>query len=174
MGKIKWDSVADKILVAILLQTHELSIDFVKIADAWPAKDDEAKPTPRAIRERIFKIKELGKANAAAAGGSSPVTPKKRTPRKKNADTTTLDSPVRKRKRVTKTAADDDETVNTDDVAIKQEADLADIDPLLHSHADAETADAETGDADDHGKDADWSPEQEDDLLADSTSERLD
>lgn len=62
------------------------------------AANEEDKPTPRAIKERINKIKELSKrARAGAPGAVSPNTPKKRAPRKTPNSGAT---PARKRGRV--------------------------------------------------------------------------
>ncbi|KAJ5865060.1 uncharacterized protein N7529_006976 [Penicillium soppii] len=102
MGKVKWDSTADQTLLAKILETHELSVDSHAVAAAWPGADD-SKPTPRAIKERITKIKDIIKKGAPdAAGTNSPVTPKKVTPRKKAADGAANDTPTKKRKTLTK------------------------------------------------------------------------
>ncbi|KAJ5335035.1 hypothetical protein N7452_007438 [Penicillium brevicompactum] len=97
MGKIKWDSAADQILLTKILETSEISVDVQRVADAWPANEED-KPTPRAIKERINKIKELSKrARTGAPGAISPNTPKKRAPRKTPNSGAT---PARKRGRV--------------------------------------------------------------------------
>ncbi|KGO77711.1 hypothetical protein PITC_009810 [Penicillium italicum] len=181
MGKVKWDSNADQTLLAKILETHDLSVDAARVAEAWPAQDDDHKPTPRAIKERLTRIKEnVRQGNSAAgAGPSSPVTPKKRTPRKKANETPTSATPSRKRKRATKDAAADEDQVNVNEEedlpvedkeliaesAIKKETSLDNIDPLLRPQIKEESP------AIDNGKnDPEWSEYNAD---ADSDSDEL-
>ncbi|KXG54206.1 uncharacterized protein PGRI_073500 [Penicillium griseofulvum] len=104
-------------LLTTIIQTHQLSVDAAKVAEAWPVQDEDQKPTPRAIKERLTKIKEKIRArnpSVAASGTSSPVTPKKRnTPQKKanNASAPAGPPRKRKRKRATTDAADDHEEI---------------------------------------------------------------
>ncbi|KAK4867807.1 hypothetical protein LT330_006640 [Penicillium expansum] len=179
MGKVKWDSNADQTLLAKILETHDLSVDAARVAEAWPAQDDDHKPTPRAIKERLTRIKEnVRQGNPAGAGPSSPVTPKKRTPRKKANETPTSATPSRKRKRVTK-----DTVVNEDQVDVNEEEDLPtehteiiaesainketgldEIDPLLHPQVEQEYPVVDHGKNDPewsgYNSDADWDSDE--------------
>ncbi|KAJ5178768.1 hypothetical protein N7492_001978 [Penicillium capsulatum] len=58
---MKWTPAADQQLLLTIIASHRISIDCGRVAENWDAKGD-AKPTPRAIKERIAKIKELAKA----------------------------------------------------------------------------------------------------------------
>ncbi|KAJ6087701.1 hypothetical protein N7467_006615 [Penicillium canescens] len=131
MGRnIKWDAAADQILLAKILEVHGLSDDFNKVAEAW-SSDLESKPTARAIRERIFRIR--GKAKAATTGlpgSQSPIaTRKPATPRKpvgahKAATTSgeTTPIPPGKRKRAIKaedSATEDSATKESEDEGVE-------------------------------------------------------
>ncbi|CAI7670460.1 unnamed protein product [Penicillium palitans] len=183
MGKVKWDSAADQTLLAKILETHDLSVDAARVAEAWPAQDSDQKPTPRAIKERLSRIKEnVRLGSAAGSGPSSPVTPKKRTPRKKATETTASAGP-RKRKRVTKEAAADEEEVNVkeedlpedDNVpknealaepAIKEETGLDIIDFLLHPQVKDDSPNADNGNNDPEWTDKDADGDSDTDQLS--------
>ncbi|KAJ5824981.1 hypothetical protein N7447_007321 [Penicillium robsamsonii] len=179
MGKIKWDAIADQTLLATILETHHLSVDAAKVAVAWPAQDEDHRPTPIAVKERLNRIKKLNRArnpDAATSGPSNPVTPKKSAPRKKAAEASTPAGPSRKRKRVmTDAAAGDDEQVNVKkeegnesvvESLVKEEKDLEHINPRLHSYAKEESPDVDNGkgdadlteDNEDHNSDSDQLP----------------
>ncbi|KAJ5607843.1 hypothetical protein N7537_004462 [Penicillium hordei] len=186
MGKVKWDSTADQTLLAKILETHDLSVDAARVAEAWPTQDSDQKPTPRAIKERLARIKENVRiGNAAGSGPSSPVTPKKRTPRKKANETAASAGPSRKRKRVTKeAAADDEEEVSTKEAeglhtvdnepdnepltgsAIEKEIGLDVIDPLLHPEFQDKAHNTDNGQ-----NDPEWTEHNDED--ADSDSDQL-
>ncbi|KAJ5591093.1 hypothetical protein N7450_005065 [Penicillium hetheringtonii] len=68
--KIRWTPSADQTLLLKILETHELSVDTNKVAAAWPG-EEAARPTPRAIKERIAKIKELNKTAACASSNAT-------------------------------------------------------------------------------------------------------
>ncbi|KAJ6124231.1 hypothetical protein N7471_011548 [Penicillium samsonianum] len=181
MGKIKWDAMADQTLLAKILETHDLSVDVAKVAEAWPVQEDGHRPTPRALKERLNRIRENVRiGNPAASGPSSPVTPKKRTPRKKPNETPTPAGPSRKRKRVPKDTAADEDQVNVkkeedlsteekellDESLIKQETGLEHTDPLVHREPKEETLDAES-----EKTDPEWADHNDED--ADSDSDQL-
>ncbi|KAJ5456282.1 hypothetical protein N7530_011556 [Penicillium desertorum] len=162
MGKVKWDSFADQTLLAKILETHDLALDMNKVAAAWPG-DEENRPTPRALKERINRIKEIVRAGIAPVSGtSSPVTPKKRAPRKKANETPTSAGPSRKRKRVAQDAPADQDEVRVKEEeelaaelndllpesAIKTETDTDAIDPLLRGQYNEQPANAENGKSD--------------------------
>ncbi|RMJ27896.1 hypothetical protein PHISP_01239 [Aspergillus sp. HF37] len=80
---IKWTPENDQLLLLKILETNEINVDTKKIADAWPAGD--ATPTPRAIRERLVKIRKDIKATGAGdthfsigdgSAASTPVKPR--------------------------------------------------------------------------------------------------
>ncbi|PGH33824.1 hypothetical protein GX50_03393 [[Emmonsia] crescens] len=71
---VKWTPEMDQQLLLKILETHELSVDTKKVSQAWPGDDPNAKPTPRAITERLAKIK----AQIKNGNGPTPTsTPKK-------------------------------------------------------------------------------------------------
>ncbi|KAJ5171255.1 uncharacterized protein N7500_004038 [Penicillium coprophilum] len=181
MGKVKWDAIADQTLLATIVETHHLSVDAAKVAEAWPTQDEDHRPTPRAIKERLHKIRELNRArnpDAAISGPSSPATPKKRTPRKKSDETSTTAGPSRKRKR-TDDAADEEKASDT-----KEEGDVTAEhgEPFVESPAMEETAlehidsglhpkiKQESPDFDNEEGDADWTAENEN---SDTDSDQL-
>ncbi|KAJ9485557.1 hypothetical protein VN97_g7806 [Penicillium thymicola] len=166
MGKVKWDSNADQTLLAKILETHDLSVDATRVAEAWPTQDSDHKPTPRAIKERLARIKEnVRLGNAAGSGPSSPVTPRKRTPRKKANENPAAAGPSRKRKRVAKEAEDMPEPGSEPlaEPAIKKEAGLDVIDPLLLPHVDEESPNA-----DNENNDPEWTEFNGEDAYSDS------
>ncbi|OGE47592.1 hypothetical protein PENARI_c041G02309 [Penicillium arizonense] len=126
MGRnIKWDATADQILLAKILEVHGLSIDFNKVAEAW-SSDLEFRPTARAIRERIFKIR--GKAKAATTGlpGSqspiatrNPATPRKPAGAQKAATTSGETTPIPPRKRKRAIKAEDSPTKESEDEGVE-------------------------------------------------------
>ncbi|KAL1984479.1 hypothetical protein VTN96DRAFT_9078 [Rasamsonia emersonii] len=107
---VKWTSENDHILLLKILETHNITVNAAKIAAAWPG-DADSKPTPRAISERLFKLRHLngstsGKLTVSSVGTSSsaPSTPRKpRTPAQAESNGS------RKRKRVS-----DEDTIEPD------------------------------------------------------------
>ncbi|KAJ5386301.1 hypothetical protein N7509_008842 [Penicillium cosmopolitanum] len=83
-SKVRWTAENDQILLAKMIEAHDFSVDTAKMATLWPG-DEESRPTARAIKERIAKIKEISKASSAN-GPAGPSTPAKR-PRNKVAKT---------------------------------------------------------------------------------------
>ncbi|KUM62752.1 hypothetical protein ACN42_g4379 [Penicillium freii] len=179
MGKVKWDSTADQTLLAKILETHDLSVDAARVAEAWPTQDSDHQPTPRAIKERLARIREnVRLGNAAGSGPSSPVTPKKRAPRKKANEASTSAVPSRKRKRVTKEATANEEEGNAKDEedlpedndepnellaesATEKETGLDVIDPRLHPQVESESPNVDNGknDPECNDEDGDWDSE---------------
>ncbi|KAF3479815.1 uncharacterized protein GIQ15_06791 [Arthroderma uncinatum] len=72
---MRWTSENDQLLLIKFIETHDITVDTKKISEAWPATSDDNRPTPRAITERIHKIRSLAKAAAAKNGVSSTSTP---------------------------------------------------------------------------------------------------
>ncbi|KAL2852503.1 hypothetical protein BJY01DRAFT_244501 [Aspergillus pseudoustus] len=64
---MRWTPEKDQLLLLKILETHNLSVDTKKVAEAWPS--NEEKPTARAITERLVKMRAIVKANASASGG---------------------------------------------------------------------------------------------------------
>ncbi|KAL9073461.1 MAG: hypothetical protein Q9161_002882 [Pseudevernia consocians] len=73
-------------LLLKILETSDVSPKCSEIAEKWPAGLD--RPTPRAISERIFKIRAMAKASGTATHFSVP-SANGGTPRKKGANDTT-------------------------------------------------------------------------------------
>ncbi|RHZ72345.1 hypothetical protein CDV55_104519 [Aspergillus turcosus] len=102
---MRWTPENDQLLLLKILETHELSVDANKVAAAWPGTDDNEKPTPRAIKERLVKMRQIVKASGGdgfaigVKAGSETSTPKK--PKK---TATPVKTPGSKRKRGEKAA----------------------------------------------------------------------
>ncbi|EEH17270.1 hypothetical protein PABG_07357 [Paracoccidioides brasiliensis Pb03] len=88
---VKWNAEMDQQLLLKIIETHDLRVDTERVSDAWPGDEPKAKPTPRAITERLVKIKSIIKNN----NGATPTS----TPRKKLATTTFHNRTPAKRKR---------------------------------------------------------------------------
>jgi len=69
---VRWTAENDHLLLLTLLETHQIKVDGEKIRTAWPEKAGE-KPTARAIKERIVKIKSLTSPSRSPAGDRSHV-----------------------------------------------------------------------------------------------------
>ncbi|KAF3931772.1 hypothetical protein ABW19_dt0203426 [Dactylella cylindrospora] len=81
---VKWTAENDHILLLTLLETHNIKVDGEKIIKAWPSAGE--RPTARAIRERIIKIKNLSGASPSKASSGSHVNngiKKEASPKKK-------------------------------------------------------------------------------------------
>ncbi|KAJ5989198.1 hypothetical protein N7481_004408 [Penicillium waksmanii] len=135
-AKVRWTAENDQILLAKMIEAHDFSVDTAKMATLWPG-DEESRPTARAIKERIAKIKEISKTSSASIL-AGPSTPAKR-PRNKVAKTpkgSTLARKSRKKKEeasvkvespIKVESTDEDEeipeeaSVKTEDAAIKTE-----------------------------------------------------
>ncbi|KAK2746194.1 hypothetical protein FQN57_003316 [Myotisia sp. PD_48] len=72
---MRWTPENDQLLLLKIIETHELSVNAASVAAAWPGTDGDAKPTARAISERIGKIRSMAKTNGKIAAGSAPATP---------------------------------------------------------------------------------------------------
>ncbi|EAW08475.1 uncharacterized protein ACLA_032100 [Aspergillus clavatus NRRL 1] len=98
---MRWTSENDQLLLLKILETHELSVDSNKVAAAWPGTDPNERPTPRAIRERLVKMRQIVKASGSdgfsIGGNTAGNTP---TPKKTRKNTTPAKTPASgKRKR---------------------------------------------------------------------------
>ncbi|KMU84941.1 hypothetical protein CIHG_02724 [Coccidioides immitis H538.4] len=99
---IKWTPENDQILLVEILETHQLSVDTKKVSEAWPQADPNAIPTPRAITERLHRIKKASKENieSLAATPKKAATSKIKTPdtaRSRKRNSMALERPVPKR-----------------------------------------------------------------------------
>ncbi|KAI9652399.1 MAG: hypothetical protein M1831_006808 [Alyxoria varia] len=59
---VKWTPELDQLLLLKILETHEIKLDAKKVIEAWPAERGE-KPTPRAITERLVRIRNGNKGD---------------------------------------------------------------------------------------------------------------
>ncbi|KAK1143412.1 hypothetical protein N8T08_006740 [Aspergillus melleus] len=59
---VKWTPENDQLLLLKILETHDLSVDPKRVADAWPTTVENGKeidrPTPRAITERLVRMRK--------------------------------------------------------------------------------------------------------------------
>ncbi|KAL9002839.1 MAG: hypothetical protein Q9188_004264 [Gyalolechia gomerana] len=113
---IKWTPEKDQTLLLKILETSSISADVKAISETWPAGEEA--PTPRAIQERLHKIRAIAKGKGTgnfkmvgtvgSKASSAKSSPAKATPRstpKKNGKVT-----PGKRKRGTKEADEADES----------------------------------------------------------------
>ncbi|KAF2087543.1 hypothetical protein K490DRAFT_56647 [Saccharata proteae CBS 121410] len=109
---IRWNAEVDQTLFFLILNQMPVTVDYAAISAAWPENKGE-KPTPRAISERLHKIKKMAVQNGAGAcpskPGAGPKTPGKKTPQ----------SATKKRKRAL--PRDEDSDDDDEDVAVKHE-----------------------------------------------------
>ncbi|KAI1912948.1 hypothetical protein LOZ53_001041 [Ophidiomyces ophidiicola] len=98
---IKWTPEVDQLLLLKILETHDLTVDPKKVSDAWPKSNPNAIPTPRAISERLFRMKKVVKDNANFTESPGQETPKK-TPTPKRRKRNDSETPSSKRSRVKK------------------------------------------------------------------------
>ncbi|CAD6575512.1 MAG: hypothetical protein ASARMPREDX12_002334 [Alectoria sarmentosa] len=78
---VKWTPETDQILLLKILETSDVSPKCPEISEKWPAGLE--RPTPRAISERIVKIRALAKASGTTTHFSiSSAKSKVGTPRK--------------------------------------------------------------------------------------------
>ncbi|KKY28447.1 hypothetical protein UCRPC4_g00615 [Phaeomoniella chlamydospora] len=91
---IRWGPAEDQTLLLLILEVHEsLNLRVESIAANWPITEGQQKPTPRAIREHLVKLRDsarksgnggnfsIGKARGpkpTTSTNSNPTTPKKR------------------------------------------------------------------------------------------------
>ncbi|RDW70750.1 uncharacterized protein DSM5745_08261 [Aspergillus mulundensis] len=102
---IKWSADMDKLLLVKIIETHDLKVDAKRVADAWPGTTEgQDKPTPRAITERLVRIradikaaKGEGTLSIGTVPKSSPGTATPRKARKPATPTSTPDSSKRRR-----------------------------------------------------------------------------
>ncbi|PTU23481.1 hypothetical protein P175DRAFT_0500040 [Aspergillus ochraceoroseus IBT 24754] len=60
---MKWTAENDQLLLLKILETHDLSVDTKRVAEAWPSLPGQDLPTPRAITERLVRMRQLVKSN---------------------------------------------------------------------------------------------------------------
>ncbi|KAE8152432.1 hypothetical protein BDV25DRAFT_137881 [Aspergillus avenaceus] len=66
---MRWTPENDQLLLLKILETHKLNVDTKQVADAWPNTDPKNRPTPRAITERLVKMRQLVKASNSSFDG---------------------------------------------------------------------------------------------------------
>ncbi|KAL5365381.1 hypothetical protein BJX96DRAFT_12219 [Aspergillus floccosus] len=130
---MKWTPENDQLLLLKILETHDLSVDTKRVAEAWPKGDN--KPTPRAITERLVRMRQIVKASSNGTEGHFSIgkgTAKSvaSTPRKPRSTSTPKGgagpkTPASSGKRKRRNAYDDVDDGDSDDdrVAVKMEAD---------------------------------------------------
>ncbi|CAL8579542.1 hypothetical protein XPA_005282 [Xanthoria parietina] len=120
---IKWTPERDQTLLLKILETSEISANVAKISETWPATEEA--PTPRAIQERLHKIRAMaggkgsgtfkmsgtvGSRGSAKSSPAKPSTPRKNTVNVKGAA-------ANKRKR----ASENDNETNESEPTVKAE-----------------------------------------------------
>ncbi|KAL8844168.1 MAG: hypothetical protein Q9176_001574 [Flavoplaca citrina] len=118
---IKWTPERDQTLLLKIIETSEVSANVAKISETWP--DTEEAPTPRAIQERIVKIRAMagskGSGSFKVSGtvgsrGGAKTSPAKASTPKKNAAKAANSSPSKRKK-----PSEDDDESNTPENGIK-------------------------------------------------------
>ncbi|KAK8169828.1 hypothetical protein IWX90DRAFT_190556 [Phyllosticta citrichinensis] len=100
---VRWDSDKKATLFVTIMNTHQVAVDAQRVVDAWPGDGDE-KPTARAIKEILGKIKKnVATKSGGASATTTPVkvtnvkpkaTPRSTKKRKKFDDSSDSDSPA--------------------------------------------------------------------------------
>ncbi|KAL4972558.1 hypothetical protein BDW66DRAFT_120390 [Aspergillus desertorum] len=105
---MRWTPENDQLLLLKILETHDIRLDPKKVAEVWPTIEDQDKPTPRAITERLVRMRAMikpGNSNSSfmigSGPGSSSGSPASKRGRKPGSSNTTPRSAQRKK------AADD-------------------------------------------------------------------
>ncbi|RAL12068.1 uncharacterized protein BO97DRAFT_405787 [Aspergillus homomorphus CBS 101889] len=80
--KMRWTPEADQLLLLKILETHNLSVNSKKVAEAWPVAEGQDGPTPRAISERLVKIRNMAGTSFSISKGNKSTTTPNTTPRK--------------------------------------------------------------------------------------------
>ncbi|KAB8212474.1 hypothetical protein BDV34DRAFT_218847 [Aspergillus parasiticus] len=133
---MRWTPENDQLLLLKILETHDLSVDTKRVAEAWPGTDSSNRPTPRAITERLVKMRQMVKAaNNGADGhfsigrgaGTNPSSATA-TPRKRGKNTTAIPRTPTSGKR--KNASKSDDIFGGDVDALDHAAVSLKIEPL--------------------------------------------
>ncbi|SLM39657.1 hypothetical protein LPUS_10246 [Lasallia pustulata] len=86
---VKWIPEMDQLLLLKILETCDVNADAKKISAAWPTDCPNGLPTPRAITERLVRIRDSAKKTGAAHSNTSSAQSKGKraggTPRKSRA-----------------------------------------------------------------------------------------
>ncbi|KAL2041777.1 hypothetical protein N7G274_005561 [Stereocaulon virgatum] len=131
---IKWTPEIDQILLLKILETSQVNADVKAIAAAWPTNHE--KPTPRAITERLVKIRNGSKATGTASHfsvsgsktGSQGGTPRK--PRVQNPNGVKKNTTPKKDRRRRRAGRMSDEDLTDDsetEVDFKSENNIAHV-----------------------------------------------
>lgn len=92
---VKWTPDTDQVLLLKILETSDFSPKFTEISEKWPVNLE--RPTPRAISERILKIRAMAKASGTAGHiATPPANSGTSTPRKKAANGAAKNTPSKK------------------------------------------------------------------------------
>ncbi|PYH99946.1 hypothetical protein BO71DRAFT_393914, partial [Aspergillus ellipticus CBS 707.79] len=126
---MRWGPESDQLLLIKILETHSIAVDTKKVAAAWPVVENDTPPTPRAITERLVRIRQLvreaGGSNSNFSIGSGKNRSATSTPRKSpKSAASTPGSAKRKRGGVKK----EDEGMEILSVKKESESDVAEVD----------------------------------------------
>ncbi|THC89762.1 hypothetical protein EYZ11_010783 [Aspergillus tanneri] len=113
---VRWSPEKDQLLLLKILETHDLSVDTKRVAEAWPTIEENGKtadrPTPRAITERLVRMRQIvkstngGDAHFSIGKGNSsgPSTPRK--PRAGAAKTPSKKTPASGKRKLVENGGD--------------------------------------------------------------------
>ncbi|RAK91615.1 hypothetical protein BO79DRAFT_252449 [Aspergillus costaricaensis CBS 115574] len=65
---MKWTPEKDQLLLLKILETHSLSVDAKRVAEAWPKSLGPDMPTPRAISERLVRMRNTARESSGIEG----------------------------------------------------------------------------------------------------------
>ncbi|GLA71734.1 hypothetical protein AtubIFM55763_002214 [Aspergillus tubingensis] len=65
---MKWTPEKDQLLLLKILETHSLSVDAKRVAEAWPKSLGPDMPTPRAISERLVRMRNTARESSGMEG----------------------------------------------------------------------------------------------------------
>ncbi|GKZ84259.1 hypothetical protein AnigIFM56816_009580 [Aspergillus niger] len=65
---MKWTPEKDQLLLLKILETHSLSVDAKRVAEAWPKSLGPDMPTPRAISERLVRMRNTARESGGENG----------------------------------------------------------------------------------------------------------
>ncbi|KAK7512404.1 uncharacterized protein IWZ02DRAFT_436416 [Phyllosticta citriasiana] len=136
---VRWDADKQATLFVTIMNTHQVAVDAQRVVDSWPedGKDGDEKPTPRAIKEILAKIKK--RVATKSGGTSAATTPVKVSNASRPKSKATPRSAAKKRKRANEDSDSDSPAPSSTRKQVKK---LGGGSPTPKRNADASVAPA--------------------------------
>ncbi|KAI4159797.1 MAG: hypothetical protein LQ342_006308 [Letrouitia transgressa] len=107
-------------LLLKILETSDVRIDSKAVAERWP-KEKGFSPTPRAIQERLIKIRQIAQASFSISShkakidnkGAPPATPRARGPRAKGSSAKSASNVTPSKRKRGEDESDDSESLSS-------------------------------------------------------------